>query len=865
MAKQAAVPTYLKDYVAPGATIDHLDIQFELDPEHTVVTTNFQVTATTPGAPLILQGEKLHLLEVRIDDNIVPASAMRITPEALIFDNFDGTHRLQIKVAINPLANSTLEGLYVSRDMFCTQCESEGFRKITYFLDRPDVMTTYTTTIIADQSRYPVLLGNGNLMDSRILKDGRKQVTWNDPFKKPSYLFAMVAGKLSFIEEKILSKSGQEKLLQVYVEEKDLGKTRHAMDSLIRSIRWDEEVFGLELDLDRYMIVAVEHFNFGAMENKGLNIFNSKYVLASPETATDDEYEDIESIIGHEYFHNWTGNRVTLRDWFQLCLKEGLTVYRDQKFTSDLHGESVQRIHRVQKLREVQFPEDAGPLSHPVRPSSFMEINNFYTATVYEKGAEILHMLETLLTRPVLNRAIRNYLDQYDGQAATVENFIESISRTTNTDLTQFSNWYFIPGTPKLKIQTSPLSNGGLRLNISQSNDKSDALFHIPLAIGFIDPSTGSEIKLTDTGNSLLQIRQKSETYDFPNVPKNAIPSLGRSFSAPVEISYPYSEAELLLLAQHDSDSFCRWDASKRVTLQILSKIQNEILEGQKPNFPATYIDGLNKIFARRGEDMGLFLEMIVPPSENYLFENLPNSTVESIHEARNFYMKTIATLFEPIWWELLNGKTPADTDPLGKEAILHRSARSLAIAFLAYTNKAEAVKACESMYHESQTMTETLAALGALKADESNVSRSLLDHFYRKWNHEPLLFAKWLQLQSRSELPDVIPQIRTLMRHPSFDLRNPNQVRSLVHVFAATNHFRFHEISGAGYALVEETVTTLNQVNPQLAAGLLKGMKNWRRYDPVRSRLMEDVLRRILELPGISPDVFDVASRCLG
>ncbi|WP_206951574.1 aminopeptidase N [Trinickia acidisoli] len=884
------------DYAAPAFLIESVALEFDLAPERTIVKNTMRLRRNpdaTPAPRLELIGEALEFIGAALDGKALPESAVRAHEHGLTIENVPDAFTLKIESACNPGANTTLSGLYVSSDNFFTQCEAEGFRRITYFLDRPDVMATYTVTLRADKAAYPVLLSNGNLVEEGDLGDGRHFAKWEDPFKKPSYLFALVAGKLVAIEERIRTGSGKEKLLQVWVEPQDLDKTRHAMDSLIHSIRWDEERFGLELDLDRFMIVAVSDFNMGAMENKGLNIFNTKYVLANQETATDTDFGNVEAVVGHEYFHNWTGNRVTCRDWFQLSLKEGLTVFRDQEFSADMQGgatdetaRAVKRIEDVRVLRQMQFAEDAGPMAHPVRPESFVEINNFYTMTVYEKGAEVVRMYQTLFGRDGFRRGMDLYFKRHDGQAVTCDDFRHAMADANGRDLAQFERWYSQAGTPRVSVRTAYDAAAG-RYSVTLAQGYGDATsaaretqkgpLLIPFAIGLIGRD-GADIALRLEGETaasgttrVIELTEHEQTFTFVDVKEAPLPSLLRNFSAPVIVEYDYTNDELAFLLAHDSDPFNRWEAGQRLASRELLALAARAAAGE----PLSLDDATVAAFARVLTDETLspaFRELaMMLPSESYLAEQMAEANPAAVHAARQFARKRLATALGSEWLAVYERHAKSGPYEPTPQAAGHRALKNLALAYLAeLDDPADAIRLARAQYDGANNMTDRTAALAALLAASAaagaGVAEPALDEFYRRFEQEPLVIDKWFGLQATqrgSEKRPVIDIVRKLMLHPAFTLRNPNRARSLIFSFCAGNPAQFHAADGSGYAFWAEQVIALDALNPQVAARLARSLELWRRYTPALRERMREALERVAAQVK-SRDVREIVEKAL-
>ncbi|AQH00150.1 aminopeptidase N [Burkholderia sp. KK1] len=896
-----------QDYTPPAFLIDSVALEFDLVPTRTVVKSTMTLRRNPDAkgdAPrLELMGEQLEFVSAAIDG--VAHADVRVHENGLSIGGIPAADafELSIESICNPAENTTLSGLYVSSGNFFTQCEAEGFRRITYFLDRPDVMATYTVTLRADKSAYPVLLSNGNLIEEGELPGGRHFAKWEDPFKKPSYLFALVAGKLVCIEERIQSGSGREKLLQVWVEPHDLDKTRHAMDSLIHSIRWDEKRFGLELDLDRFMIVAVSDFNMGAMENKGLNIFNTKYVLANPETATDTDFSNIEAVVGHEYFHNWTGNRVTCRDWFQLSLKEGLTVFRDQEFSADMaagdadgaDGEqssaaarATKRIEDVRVLRQMQFAEDAGPMAHPVRPESYVEINNFYTMTVYEKGSEVVRMYQTLFGRDGFRRGMDLYFQRHDGQAVTCDDFRHALADANHRDLAQFERWYSQAGTPRVSVRaeydaakkryTLTLAQGyGEGSEAARETQKGPLL--IPFSVGLIGQN-GADLPLRLEGEKepngttrVLEFTGREQSFTFVDVNEAPLPSLLRNFSAPVIVEYDYTNDELAFLLAHDSDPFNRWEAGQRLATRELLGLAERAASGEALSID----DQVIAAFARVLDDTTLtpaFRELaLMLPSESYLAEQMAVSDPAAVHAARVFMSRRLASQLREKWIATYQAnRTPGEYRPTPEDAG-KRGLKNLALAYLSQLDDPrEAVTLAQAQYDAANNMTDRSAALAALllasatKGADASVADAALADFYRRFENEALVIDKWFALQATQRGgPDrkVIEIVRKLMQHQEFNIKNPNRARSLIFSFCSGNPAQFHAADGSGYAFWAEQVIALDALNPQVAARLARGLELWRRFTPKLREKMHAALSEVAS-KAKSRDVREVVEKAL-
>jgi aminopeptidase N len=871
------VTVYRKDYTPPAFTIDHVELVLDLDPQRTVVTSTLRFArhaGAAADAPLVLAGEDLELIGVSVDGKPVANATQQAGTLTLPGLPAHGT--LEITAACQPAANTSLSGLYVSNGNFFTQCEAEGFRRITYFLDRPDVMATYRVTLRADRAACPVLLSNGNLISERELPGGRHEAVWEDPFRKPSYLFALVAGKLECIEETIQSASGKDKLLQVWVEARDLDKTRHAMDSLIHAIRWDERRFGLELDLDRFMIVAVGDFNMGAMENKGLNIFNTKFVLANPRVATDIDYAGIEAVVGHEYFHNWTGNRVTCRDWFQLSLKEGLTVFRDQEFSADMigtdSGRAVTRIDHVRTLRQAQFPEDAGPMAHPVRPDSFVEINNFYTVTVYEKGAEVVRMIQTLVGREGFRKGMDLYFKRHDGQAVTCDDFRSAMADANKRDLGQFERWYSQAGTPVVSATTHyNEEQQTYDITLTQTcpptpGQQKKLPFHIPVAVGLLG-ADGKDMQLgqgrLNGTTAVLELTEATQTFRFTGVSEAPTPSILRGFSAPVVLHYPYTDLELLHLFSHDSDPVNRWEAGQRLAMDRLVNLTASAARERNLEIGGTFLDAMRRILADESLDPAFREQALLLPSETMIAEQMTVVNPRAIHVARQFLRSQIgAALRVELAQQYLANQTPGEYSPDALSAG-RRGLKNLALSYLAAAPDADSIRLAQSQFDEAGNMTDRVAALVALIHAGADGAPAALHSFYQDFEHEALVIDKWFAIQAAAPATDV-KAVRALMEHPAFTLKNPNRARSLIFNFCSGNPSQFHAPDGSGYAFWAEQVIALDALNPQVASRLARSLDRWRRYAPALQALMKKALLRVAGVKKLSNDVREVVSKSL-
>ncbi len=877
MLRDTPQPVHLKDYRPPEYLVDETHLEVILGEEEALVRARLLLRRNPArpdaGETLRLDGERLELRALRLDGEALAPEAYRVDEEGLTIHRVPARFELASEVAIRPQENTALEGLYRSGGLFCTQCEAEGFRRITWYPDRPDVMSRFTTTIEADGERYPVLLSNGNPVREERLPGGRHRVTWEDPFPKPCYLFALVAGDLRLVEDRFTTASGREVALRIYVEPENLDKCDHAMASLKKAMAWDEQVYGREYDLDIYMIVAVNDFNMGAMENKGLNIFNSKYVLARPDSATDHDFQGIEGVIAHEYFHNWTGNRITCRDWFQLSLKEGLTVFRDQEFSADMGSRGVKRIEDVRLLRSHQFAEDAGPMAHPVRPDSYIEINNFYTVTVYEKGAEVVRMQHTLLGPELFRRGMDLYFERFDGQAVTTDDFVQCMADASGRDLTQFKRWYDQAGTPELTVSDrfDPAS-GTYTLEVTQScpptpGQPEKRPFHIPLAIGLLDPDSGAELPLrlqgeerAVTGTRVLELRNAVERFHFTGLAARPVLSLLRGFSAPVKLRYDYSDDELMFLMARDRDGFARWDAAQLLAQRLLLAR----VAGEPSPAEGAYVEAFGRALDDPDTDRALLAEVLTLPSESYLGDQMEQVDVDGIHAAREGLRHDLAVALRDRFLRHYRACAEPGEYDLAPASIARRRFRNLCLGYLTQAPD-EAIEAlCRDQFLARHNMTDVMAALSLIADGDMADREALLQVFYDQWRHDPLVLDKWFTVQAVSKREDTLDRVQALLHHPDFSLTNPNRVRSLVGAFCSANPVRFHDPGGAGYRFLADRVLELDPLNPQIASRLLRVMARWRRHDPARQALMKAQLERILDHQGLSKDVYEIASRSL-
>ncbi len=894
MKNASARTTYLKDYSPPPFTIETTDLHFDLYEDHASVVAKllFKCNGGSDVTTLRLHGQVLTLEKVFINGQQLNSDQYSQDDESLTVPALDSLlgetfeeFQFECHTRIEPQNNTALEGLYKSKKMFCTQCEAEGFRRITYYLDRPDVMSVFTTTVAADKAKYPVLLSNGNNIASGDV-DGapdRHWVTWEDPFKKPSYLFALVAGDLLSLDDTFVTCSDREIELRIFVEEKDIDKCDHAMLSLKNSMRWDEEVYGREYDLDIFMIVAVDDFNMGAMENKGLNVFNTSCVLASPQTTTDFSFQRVEAVVAHEYFHNWSGNRVTCRDWFQLSLKEGFTVYRDSEFSADMGSRTVKRVEDVSFLQTVQFAEDGGPMAHSVRPDSYMEISNFYTVTIYEKGAEVVRMIALLLGPEKFRAGSDLYFERHDGQAVTTEDFVKAMEDASNIDLGQFRNWYYQAGTPVVSIQSEyDADTKRYTLYVSQScpdtpGQSNKKPLTVPLRLGLLG-SDGKDLPLRllvdDASPSktdrVLSVTQQEQQFVFEGLESEPIPSLLRGFSAPVRLQYDYSRAELLFLMVNDSDGFNRWNASQLLTIGLIDELQSDLAAGRDLALPQSLVDAyagvLDSTLSDPSVDKAMVAQLLSLPTVGFLIERAAVADVESIYRVREFLLNGVAAKFYSLFLDVYTANTSDAEYAANAESIARRSLKNLALSYLMRSDKDEAVTLAQTQFVHASNMTDQLSGLRCLVNSGAgaavDLKRDALDSFYKQWSHEPLVVDQWFVAQAVCQLPGSLAQVKQLLEHADFDIRNPNKVRSLIGAFCAQNHLGFHDASGEGYEFLADQVLVLDKLNPQIASRLLTPLTRWRKFSAKRQGLMQAQLRRIKAQKELSKDLFEIVEK---
>jgi aminopeptidase N len=871
---------FLKDYQQPAYWINQTGLTFDLQDGVTDVFSRLQLqrnSSVVADGRLRLDGQHLETLEIRVDGRVLDASEYRIEGESLFLSGLGESPLLEIHTRIYPEQNTALEGLYRSGTMYCTQCEAEGFRRITWYLDRPDVMSVFTTVIIADAERYPVMLSNGNCVADEILDNGRRQVTWQDPHKKPAYLFALVAGALVQKEDHFVTASGRNVTLRIFVEPQNSTKTDYALDSLKRAMRWDEEVYGREYDLDIFMIVAVDDFNMGAMENKGLNIFNSSCVLANPATATDAAYQRIESIVAHEYFHNWSGNRVTCRDWFQLSLKEGFTVFRDACFSADMHSSTVKRIEDASIMRTVQFAEDGGPMSHPVQPDAFIEISNFYTVTIYEKGAEVVGMLHKILGAEGFRKGSDLYFERHDGQAVTIHEFVSAMEDANRVDLTQFKLWYKQAGTPVVQVSSEYRAEAAeLHLTLRQQcpdtpGQTSKLPMWIPVQLGLID-SSGQDmaIHVTPSHNTaglatwtsssqVLHLTEAEQTFVFSGLNEKPVLSLFRDFSAPVKVEQLQSDAELLFLLQNDLDGFNRWDAGQRLMLNWI-----QLAERSEFELPEEARKVLAELLADESLDAAMVSYLLTLPSEAYVSEFRSSVDPHAIHLGRKRVRLAMAMALKEEFAACYKRLEQHDEYRPEPAQMTARALKNLALSYWCEASDS-GLRMAIRQFDLADNMTDQMAALVALvNSGDAELGKRYLDEFYEQWKQDVLVVNQWLSVQSGSSETGTLEHVKSLLDHEAFDWRNPNKIRSVVSAFANQALCNFHRTDGAGYVWLADAVIRLNATNPQIASRLLTPLTKWRRLVPELSGLMHEQLQRIAATPDLSPDVYEVVSKSL-
>jgi aminopeptidase N len=866
MSQTAPRETRLADYRSPAYLVDTVDLAFDLDEATTRVRSRLSVRRNPESegtGAMLLDGEALTLRRIAVDGVELGANRYRVEDGKLLIPDMPDTAVLEIETQIAPKDNTELSGLYTSNGSYFTQCEAEGFRRITYFPDRPDVMARFTVSITADKARVPVMLSNGNPSAVEDVGGGRHRITWTDPHPKPCYLFALVAGDLVAVEDRFTTRSGRNVQLGIWVRRGDEDRCAHAMRSLKASMKWDEDVFGLEYDLDVFNIAAVSDFNMGAMENKGLNVFNTKYVLAKPETATDNDYQGIESVIAHEYFHNWTGNRVTCRDWFQLSLKEGLTVYRDQEFSADQGSRVVKRIGDVRALRAAQFREDAGPLAHPVQPDHYITIDNFYTATVYNKGAEVIRMMATIIGHEAFRRGMDLYFQRHDNHAVTINDFAQAMQDASGVDLTGFRRWYHQAGTPQVTVSAAhDAAARRYTLTLKQHTaptpgEPEKQPLVIPVVMGLLNDA-GHEI-----ASRTLLLSEPEQSFAFDGIDQPPVPSLLRRFSAPVKLS-GQPLAQLQFLAAHDTDPFVRWESGQQYATQLLLDMAAAWRRGEAPTPDPGLIDALGANVRDRDIDPAFAAEALMLPSESFLADQMAVVDVDAIHAVRNMTRVAIGAALAAELRAAYDRLTDTGPYRIDGDSIGRRALRNACLAYLAAGGNAEGIARAKAQFDAGQNMTDVLAAMATLSAIDCPERRAALAAFHARWRGDDLVLDKWFAIQAMSPLPDTLDAVRALSRHADFDLRNPNRMRALISSFASGNQVRFHDVSGAGYRFLSDTIITLDPMNSQVAARLVPALGQWRRFDEARQAKMKQELQRILDTPNLSKGTFEMASRSL-
>ena len=880
MKTEEPCPVLLKDYLPPAFLVDTISLGVALDPNQTEVQSLLHIRRNpdaAPDQPLILDGELLKLLSVSLDGDLLGENHYQVDDKTLTIPNVPDQFTLSTVTQCAPVANTALTGLYQSSEIYCTQCEAEGFRRITYYLDRPDVMAEFRTRIVADKKLVPVLLSNGNCVAEGKTEDGRHFAEWHDPFKKPAYLFALVAGDLAMVEDRFTTMSGRDVVLRIFVEPGNEDRCDYAMDALKRSMKWDEDVFGREYDLDIFMIVAVSAFNMGAMENKGLNVFNDKYVLARPDTATDADYAAIESIVAHEYFHNWTGNRITCRDWFQLCLKEGLTVFRDQEFTSDQRSRAVKRISDVRLLRTHQVPEDGGPLAHPVRPDSYIEINNFYTATVYEKGAELVRMIHTLLGPQRFRKGMDLYFERHDGEAATVEDFLSSLSDGGQEDLSSFKKWYAQAGTPEVMI-AGKWDQGAATYTLKMSQicpptpgQPHKEVLPIPIELGLLR-ADGTEIPLQleneDEAHStsrVVVLSKREQIFRFQNVSEKPVPSFLRKFTAPIKLSANQSEREWTFLMDHDGDHFNRWEAGQKYASTILISNTAALQNGTKERQGNVFSEILERLLTDDSLEPEFVAQMITLPAEQTLAQTIgTNVDVDAIHASRTTLKSAIAERVWDTFRETYDRMKVSGTYSPDSQSAGRRTLRNACLSYLTASSRTEGMRLAVDQFRSSGNMKDQIAALALLTDHDGPEREEAFRAFHDRWQNDHIVIDKWFALQAVSTLPHTLANVKRLTGHPVFSMSNPNKVRALIGSFANANQVRFHAADGSGYKFISDKVLELDQINPQVAARLLGAFRSWRQFDPDRQAKMKTGLENIVNTSGISQDVYEISSKSL-
>ncbi len=868
---------FLKDYEPPQFLIPNIDLDFELLENETLLTSKMLFTRNPKSSDksdsLFLNGEKLELLQVLRDGNELSKDEYELSDEGLLLKNCSDTFYLETRVRLQPHTNKAFSGLYKTKTVFCTQMEAQGFRRTTFFLDRPDVLSKYRTTLSADKNQYPVLLSNGNLVEEKALENGRHQAVWEDPFPKPCYLFALVAGDLDWIEDSYMTRSNRKVDLKIFVDKGKSERARFAMDSLKQSMKWDEDTFRLEYDLDVYNIVAVDDFNMGAMENKGLNIFNSKYVLASSDTATDEEYQGIQRVIGHEYFHNWTGNRVTCRDWFQLSLKEGLTVFRDQEFSSDMNSRPVNRIEDVSQLRSRQFPEDSGPMAHPVRPSSYIAIDNFYTVTVYEKGAEVIRMLYTILGANMFKKGVTKYFELYDGQAVTTDDWVHAMEVVSGRNLSQFKLWYDQAGTPEISIHTHYKEKEQTyeveltQKTIDPRNGEENKAYHIPFKVGLLS-AQGSPLDFTYDDESekqktvVLELTDNTQSFTLKNISEEPILSMNREFSAPVQINFEQSDNDLYLLLTKDPDSFNRWESGQKLYRQTLIRFYNAIGSGQTPTVPTELVDAIAELLRKGEHDPALTACLLGLPANQYLAQFLEGLNPENLHKAYTLFYQQIS---EKLHDSLKNTYTDLASRKLGLSAkdVATRSFKNSVMNYLYRHDEVAGAPLFYQQFTESKNMTDRLAALTRLSKFSSPEYNKAIEAFRDEWKNDALVLNKVFMVTAICKAEDAFEKLKVRYQSADFDKTNPNNIYALIYYFGQHNWARFHTSSGEVYDWFAEQIMDIDSRNPQVASRLGSCFNNWKKFAPEYQQGMKKALEK-MKAGNLSDNLYEIVSRAL-
>ncbi len=858
---------YLKDYRPFEFIVDHVDLKFDIREKHTRVTSTLKIRKdpeySDNTTPLVLNKGDYAIESVVAGGMVLLPDEYKADPETLTIVSTPENFELEITSKLEPDTNTTLEGLYRSGDVLCTQCEAQGFRKITPYPDRPDVMAPFTCTIVADKARYPVLLSNGNPVGAGELEDNRHWATWEDPHKKPAYLFALVAGDLAWLEDQFITASGKPVGLKIYSEKENIDQCHHAMTAVKQSMKWDEDRFGLEYDLDVYQIVAINDFNAGAMENKGLNIFNTKYVLADPESATDEDFMAVQGVIAHEYFHNWTGNRVTLKNWFQLSLKEGLTVFRDQEFSSDMNSRAVKRIADVQRLRAFQFPEDAGPMTHPVRPDAYIKMDNFYTTTVYEKGAEVVRMIYQLLGQNTFRKGMDRYFEKYDGMAITIEAFLGVMAEVSGRDLKQFKRWYTQSGTPTVTLSRCyDTDKRQWTLTFTQEtppdrNQEEKLPLHIPIRMGWVDDPSKQETQL-------IELKADKQSFVFENLAPTALPSVFREFSAPIRLSSDFTNEEFARIMANDADEFNQWDAAQCLFLKTIKQLVRADQQNHPMAISPTLVAAFEAALSDPGKDRAFLAKMLTLPMETEIKDHYTVIDIGAIHRARQFLKTQLATQLTPAFLKVYKACSHSHPKDISHDAMADRSLKNLCLSYLVRADSDMTRDLAQTQFKTAGNMTEEFGALRLLTRMDRNIRETVCRDFYKKWKHQPLVLDKWFAVQAASPLEDVLDQVISLMDHQDFSLTNPNKVRSLLYTFAMHNPYRFHRTDGAGYQFIANQILVLDKINHQVASRLAACFNLWKRYADPHQGLMKQALETIMSEKGLSKNVYEIVSRAL-